>query len=159
MTQRLDERPFTVDAAVERLGRKRTGTFDSAVPETLDGREARTEPLPVGRPHQHPLGHPAVELRLHVRADVDAVHDQVADLAGQLDVPELDAAELARHHRSTDVEIAEVDVAEVRAVEPNLVEVGTYQVHLVEARAAEILLDEFAHGTDRRGLSGRSASS
>ena len=86
MPQRLHERPLLVDPFVQsRLGQL-LGPSQGLRPEQFDGVPHRAEV--VGRAdlaQLHAFGVPAVEFRLDVCGDVDAVDDKVLHVAGDLD--------------------------------------------------------------------------
>ena len=99
------------DPLVEQLGWQRARPFLGAGPEPLEDLPRFLEALDGGRMHLGPVGHAAVELGLDQRADVDAVDRHIFDLAGDLDVDQLEAdeADVVEGDR------AEVGVLDVRA--------------------------------------------
>jgi len=95
------------------------------------------------------LGHAPVQLGVDQRRDVHAVHDDVLQLAVDLDVAQLGAA-----HADT----GEVDRAHAGVVEGHLNEGGAPHAHPLHAHIGEVLLAELCHGTNARTGSGRSTS-
>jgi hypothetical protein len=96
---------------VQQLGRERTRPVLGACPQPLEDRPRLLEPLDGGRVHLGPVGHAAIELGLDQRADVDAVDRHILDLAGDLDVDQLEAEEAD----VVEGDRAEVCVLDVRA--------------------------------------------
>ena len=159
VAERLDERPLTADRCVERLGRQRAGTLDRLGPLLLEQVPGLAEARRVGRVHERTLGRLPVQFRFDVGRHLDAVDHDVAQLAVDDHVEHLGTEELgAVHHHA----------AELGAVEPHPPAVGVLELHLVqsragqrsasERRAGQVLVDELAHGTDRRPRSGRVVS-
>ncbi len=79
-------------------------------PQPLQDGPRLAEAVAVVGSHLRPLGHPAVQLGLDQRRDVDAVDDDVLQLAVDLDVDQLDAAHPgAVQHGAADLHSGEVD--------------------------------------------------
>ncbi|MFF4190156.1 hypothetical protein [Nonomuraea sp. NPDC001831] len=75
-----------------RLGERR-GAGEGARPQAVEDRPRLAEPLGVVGAHPGAFGHAAVQLGLDEGRDVHAVHHDVPQLAADLDVDELGAAQ------------------------------------------------------------------
>jgi len=118
-----------------------------------------TEPVAVVGSHPRPLRHATVQFGVDERCDVDAVHDDVLQLAADLDVDQLDAAHAALVERgAADLRPGEVDIVHAGAIEEHLGEGGAPETQPLEARSGEVLLAELGHGHHARTSSGRSTS-
>jgi hypothetical protein len=105
--------------------------------------------------HPDPLGHAAVQLCFDERCDVDAVHDDVPQLAADLDVDQLDAAQAAAvEQAAAELRSGEVDGPHAGVVEEHPVECGAPEAHALEARSGQVLLAELGHGPDARAVGG-----
>ena len=114
MAQRLDERPLALDPFVRAAREPCPGPGSTvSLPQPLEDGPRLAEPVGVGRPHLHPVGVAAVELGLHQRHDVDAVDPEVLDLAADVHVD---------HLRAADHDPAEVHELEPRAGEVDVAE-------------------------------------
>ena len=111
VAQRLDEGPLVADPHVQQFGRECPRSILGLGPEPLQGHPRLLEARDRGRVHLRAIGHPSVELGLHEGTDVDPVDRHALDLAGDLDIDQLEPGEA----HVVEGDRAQVGVLEVRA--------------------------------------------
>src|SRR5262245_3517928 len=93
VSQRLDERPLTIDLLVQPGLRGAPGALDGDGPTRLEDRPRPAKAVRVARAHLRPVRVQAVELRVDERRDVDAVDAHVPDVTVDVEVPKVDTAQ------------------------------------------------------------------
>ena len=107
---------------------------------------ASLNPSTSDRSHLRPFRVAPVQLRLDERGDVDAVDDDRVEITGDVDVVQLDPAQLdVMEFGALDLCAGQVDSAQACVVEMHLREAGVAQVDPLEACTAEVLVVELGH--------------
>ena len=143
--------------AVAVLGAQPPGALDRLLPPSLVDFPRLPESGGITRPQGlHPLGIPSIELRLDERSHVDPVDGHVEDLAGDVDVVDVDAS----HAHLVEGTPAELCVPDVDGAEPaprqvDAIEARARQTHVLELRTRHISvakpLHPFSEGQSQLG--------